>query len=45
MELIIKILSFEILVVAFGITLIGEVFVLMAYWKEIKNEKRNNKKN
>ena len=45
MELIIKILSFEILVVAFGITLIGEVFVLKTYWNEVKNEKRNNKKN
>jgi len=39
MELIIKILSFEILVVAFGIVLIGEVFVLKAYFEEVRKKK------
>ena len=44
MELIIKILSFEILVVAFGITLIGEVFVLKTYFEELRNQHKNNKR-
>ena len=46
MGLILKILSFQILLVAFGITLIGSVFVLKLYIDELREyEKRNNKKN